>query len=398
MKKIIIYCCIILGFFLSSCSQKEVKVLSLKIQGDLKGCYTLVDSVCVANKNSDGKYEIQVNIKRTEESVPFTTSTVETFGNNTDQSLVLGGIGYEIYDENKNLLLSIDGSENEQDKEGQLNILKLEPGKSAPMKIVFKNEVPDGIVLTSELKFLSTGEVPFEGSIGKYGIKNCTLDFNFANKKIIGQYQYLSSPAGAFLYLMGNVVTEENKPGNFTSNILIAEDNGRGELTGKFKGQLKLVRDSKTSPYYYVLVGTFRNFNFRDFRYELKSSPITEIKSEDVLKNSYASTMNPSFVKEDFSQFGFKSFNEEAAYNSHETEDISIDDFLRQYRHFIKKYASVIKKYKAGDTAVSLEYLELCEQATELSKKAESIKGEMSAAQVNELNNIMQEFAKLAAL
>lgn len=394
MKKVITYAVLTVAL-LSSCAHKEVKILNTDLQGDLKGSYVILDSVCQASKNDNGKYEIQVNIKRTEESVPYTETSVDTFGSSSEKAQVLGGIGYELYDADDNMSLAVEGRENESNTKQQLNILTLKPGETAPFTIEFDDEVPDGIILTSELDFISTGEVAFNGSIGKYGIKNCTMDFNFKNKKIIGQYQYLSSPAGAYLYLLGNVVTGEYKTGDYSFDILIAEDNGRGELTGKFKGQLKLIRDSKTSPYYYVLLGTFRNFNLRDFRYELKSAPINEIVSEGILKNSYAATMNPAFVDDDFSQFGFRSFKEEAAYDSGISGDISIDDFLREYRRFYKKYARVLKQFKSGDPSAGLEYYELTRQYQVLVKKADEVKGQLSASQARELEKLTQEFVQL---
>lgn len=393
---------ITLGFVLAllatGCGKKEVKILSPNVEGDLKGCFKVLESVCEVEKDEEGNPTITVTIERTKQSLPFTSKTVGVFGNDDEDPLVLAGFGFEGYDDKQESMENIDAEDNLYASNEQLEILKLAPGEKGTLTIKFDKEVPNGIILTSELEFLSTGEISFNGAIGKYGIKNCTLDFNFESKKIIGQYQYLTSPAGAFLYLMGNLVTVDKEPGDYTFKIVIAEDNGRGELTGKFKGQLKLIRDSKTSPYYYVLVGTFRNFRLDDYRYDLKSLPLNEIQFSNVLKDSYASTMSPSFANADFDNFGFRSFAEEANFHRNsEMGDASIDELIRSYRSFYKKYIKVLKRVKENDPTAIMEYTELLQEYHDYTQKLQKVKGQMSSSQMQEFMKMSQEIAKEAS-
>lgn len=385
----------IIAFFLtlimSACGKKEIAILSPDVEGDLKGCFKIAETTCEVMKDEDGSKYIEVTLERTNESVPFTDKTVGAFGENND-ALVLGGFGYEGYNANNEEIDDIDGENNQDYRTEQAAILKLAPGEKGTLKIKLKGEeLPNGIILTSQLSFISTGEITLNGSIGKYEIKNFSIDFNFDTRKIIGQYQYKSSPAGAFLYLLGNIVTVDNMPGKYVASVYVAEDNGNGELTGKFKGQLILTRDSKTSPYYYILSGTFKNFRLQDFRYNLKSAPLNEIEYGSVLKNGYASMMNPSFVNEEFANFGFGGFAEEGAYLTSASDDISVDEFIRQYKNFFKKYIKVMKKVKNNDPTAILEYSELVNQYQNLAEKAAQMESQMTPAQLNEINKMSQE-------
>lgn len=383
----------IVAFFLtlimSACGKKEIAILSPDVEGDLKGCFKIAETTCEVMKDEDGSKYIEVTLERTNESVPFTDKTVGVFGESND-ALVLGGFGYEGYNANNEEIEDIDGENNQDYRTEQAAILKLAPGEKGTLKIKLKGEeLPNGIILTSQLSFISTGEITLNGSIGKYEIKNFSIDFNFDTRKIIGQYQYKSSPAGAFLYLLGNIVTVDNMPGKYVASVYVAEDNGNGELTGKFKGQLILTRDSKTSPYYYILSGTFKNFRLQDFRYNLKSAPLNEIEYGSVLKNGYASMMNPSFVNEEFANFGFGGFAEEGAYLT--SDDVSVDEFIRQYKNFFKKYIKVMKKVKNNDPTAILEYSELINQYQNLAEKAAQMESQMTPAQLNEINKMSQE-------
>ena len=388
---------LVLTLLATSCGKKEVKILSPNIKGDLSGCYKITDTVCEVTKDDEGKPSITINIQRTEESVPYTTETIGVFATNDTKALTLGGFGYEGYDEKGDLSLDISGEDNIYFMDQQVSILKLQSGESAKLMISFDGDVPEGIIVTSQLKFVSTGEITLDGAIGKYGIKNCSMSFNFEDNKIIGQYQYLTSPAGSYLYLMGNVASFEYKPGDFSANIAIAEDNGKGTLSGKFKGQLKLVRDSKISPYYYVLVGTFRNSHLQDFRYDLKSAPLNEIKYGNILKNGYAASMNPSFAFEDFNDYGFRSYAQEANYVSKGTynDDMSVDEFIRQYKRFFKTYVAALKKAQNGDPTVALEIMQLASEYNDFQQKAANLKGQMSPAQLNEISKMAQEILQI---
>lgn len=391
--KLILSLGLVLTLLTTSCGKKEVRILSSNIEGDLKGCYIITDTICEVTKDDEGNSSIVVNIQRTEESVPYTAETIGVFGSDDSKALTLGGFGYEGYDNKGEQSIDISGEDYNYFKNQQGTILKLKPGESGSLTISFDGDIPDGIIVTSQLKFRSTGEITLDGAIGKYGIKNCSVNFNFEDNKIIGQYQYLTSPAGSYLYLMGNIASYKYKPGDFSANIVIAEDNGQGTLTGKFKGQLKLVRDSKTSPYYYVLVGTFKNFRLQDFRYDLKSAPLNEIKYGDILKHGYAATMNPSFAFEDINDYGFGSYDQEANYISYGTfdDDMSVNDFIRQYKRFYKTYIAALKKANSGDATVALEIMQLASEYAELQQKAANIKDKMSPAQLNELNKMAQE-------
>lgn len=389
---------LLLSLLATSCGKKEVKILSPNVEGDLKGCFKVLDEVCEVVKDDDGNSTITVNIERTDQSVPFTPKTVGVFGDEDNDPLVLAGFGFEGYNDKEETMDVVDAEDNHYMSKEQLEILKLAPGEKGTLTIKFGEDLPEGIIITSELDFISTGEIAFNGAIGKYGIKNCTMDFNFQNKKIIGQYQYLTSPAGAYLYLMGNVVTVDKEPGDYTFKIVIAEDNGRGDLTGKFKGQLKLIRDSKTSPYYYVLLGTFRNFRLDDYRYDLKSEPLNEIQFTDILKNSYASTMNPSFANADFDSFGFRSYAEEANYSGKsEAGDASIDELIRSYRNFYKKYIKVLKRVKHNDPMAIMEYTELLQEYHDYTQKLQKVKGNMSPSQLQEFMKMNEEIAREAS-
>lgn len=394
-RNLFIAACLGILMILTGCGKKEVKILSSTIEGDLKGNFKVLDSVCEVVKDEDGNPSIVVNIERTDESLPFTPETVGCFGEKNDKSLVLAGFGYESYNGEDELVGHLDADENNKFRDQQLEILKLQPGEKGTLTISFDKDVPEGVVLTSELDFLSTGEITMEGAVGKYGIKNFSIDFDFQKRRIIGQYQYKSSPAGAFLYLMGNIVTVDKNQGDYTFKVLIAEDNGLGELSGKFKGELKLVRDTPTSPYYYVLVGNFRNQKLQNFRYDLKSAPIDKLVYGNVLESSYAATMNPMFAHSDFDDYGFGSYSEEAAFNGGSGQgDASIDEMLRAYRQFYKKLINVAKKVKQNDPMAVLEYTELVSEYSAYVSKLESVKGEMSPAQLKEFNKINEELVK----
>lgn len=380
---------IILSFILTGCGKKEVKILSPEIEGDLKGCFKVLDSVCEVVKDDNGNPAIVVNIQRTDESVPFTPETVSSFTENNTKAFVLAGFGYEGYDKNSDLTGELFADENDNFTEQQLQILQLQPGQKGILTIPFDKDIPENIILTSQLKFLSTGEITLNGAIGRYGIKNFTIEFNFKKNKISGQYQYLTSPAGAYLYLIGNIASDKLVPGDYSFNILIAEDNGRNELSGRFKGQLKLVRDSKTSPYYYVLLGTFINKHYQDFRYDLKSAPLNEIQYKDILKGTYAASMDPSFMSKDFS--GFRSYSDEAAYSGYSDDDLTAADWLRAYKNFYRKMIRVIEKMNHNDPRAVIEYTELIGEYYDFVGRMEEMKGDLTPSQLNEFMKLNHE-------
>lgn len=384
---------IILSIIATGCGKKEVVILSQQVEGELKGCFKVLDSVCEVSKDENGNPVIVVNIERTNESVPFTPETVGVFNEDNSKSLVVAGFGFERYDDKGDQTSYIDASDNNYAAAEQLNILKLQPGETAQLTVCFDKEIPYGVVLTSEMKLISTGEITLNGAIGKYGIKNFSIDFNYKKDKISGQYQYLTSPAGAYLYLIGKIISTDNLPGEYISNIYIVEDNGKGMVSGIMKGQLRLTRDSKTSPYYYVLTGNFRNRHYQDFHYDLKSATLNEITYGDLLKHSYAADIDPSFINRELGSYSFGSFAQESGYTSSVSTSLTTDEFIRRYRKFIKTYISALKHASAGDPAAIWECTELAQEYAEFVTELGKYQVKMTPAQINEITKLSEEIS-----
>lgn len=273
-KSLILFA-ILLGLGVSSCT-KKVKVDVEEITGTLAGAFKATTGEYEVEKDEDGNDCIMVEIERTNESVPYTAKTVSVFGQNVPEVFTVAGFGYIECDAEGKKTSETKAEDNTDTKDDQLEILKLKKGEKAKLPIVFKDGAPASIKLTSDLKIEDTGEIALNGSIGQYGTKNFTIDLSVIHKRLSGQYQYLTSPAGAYLYLDGRLLNEVVSDGKFIFGVDIQESNDRSDWSGAFDGTLVLQRDSKDSPYYYVLRGSFLSYQLKTYIYDFKSEPITE--------------------------------------------------------------------------------------------------------------------------
>ena len=260
--------------FISSCTKKvEVKVA--EIQGSLNGAFTVVEGEYEVQKAEDGSSFIEVDINRTEETVPFTKETISVFGQDVKEKFMEGGFGYIGYDSQDSQVEKVEAADNDFSIEEQLKVLNLKKGQNGKLAIRFKDRIPATIKLTSDLKIIDTGLLELNGAIGKYGVKNFTLSLNVKEKKLTGKYQYLTSPAGAFLYLNGSLLKETvSDDGSYAFKIQIQEAPDNRDWSGSFDGTLFLERENKTAPYRYVLKGTFLSYQYKTYEYDLKSAPI----------------------------------------------------------------------------------------------------------------------------
>ena len=253
---------------------KELKTSSSEIEGDLNGCYELVEgSYKVSNDN--GNNCVTVKITKTKETVPFTKQTVGAFGND---ALTNAGFGFILSDKANNTVYEFKASQGKMAPEQQEEVLNLQPGETGEVTFIFPKDIKaEYIKLTSEIKFNSTGIIPLEGSVDKYAVKNFNIEFDFKNGKIIGQYQYKTSPAGAYLYLLGREEENSMTQGNYSFKVAIAEMNTNGNLSGRIWGDLRLIRESKDKPYHYDLVCRFLNSNYSEFMTNLESAPLDKL-------------------------------------------------------------------------------------------------------------------------
>lgn len=260
--------------FISSCTKKvEVKVG--EIEGSLQGAFTVAEGEYEVQKADDGTSFIEVDIKRTEESVPYTKETISVFGQDVDKKYMEAGFGFEGFDRQDVEVEKVDAADNDYSQEGQLKVLNLKKGQTGKLAIRFKDNIPASIKLTSDLKIIDTGLLELNGAIGKYGVKNFTLNLNVKKKELSGKYQYLTSPAGAFLYLNGKLLKETvDDDGNYVFKIEMQEAPDNRDWSGSFDGALLLERESKTAPYRYILKGTFLSYQFKTYEYNIKSEPI----------------------------------------------------------------------------------------------------------------------------
>ncbi len=262
----------------SACSKKEIKPVSTEVEGPLSGAFTVVDEVYPIETEGDVS-TVVIKLKRTDVSLPFTSETVGNIASPNDEACVLAGIGYNLLDAAGDEIKSCPADKNQKAEKEVLALLTLQPGETGTLTLTFNKESnPTEFKLTSDMKLLRTGKVRFDGAIGKYTVKNFDLETSFENGTIKGQYQYSSSPAGAFLPLTGFGEMQKPDNGVYTFNCSITEEGNGAMRSGAFVGKLQLTRDSKTSPYYYVLEGEFTNFNYEIFKFNLVSAPLTDTK------------------------------------------------------------------------------------------------------------------------
>ena len=74
-----------------------------------------------------------------------------------------------------------------------------------------------------------------------------------------------------------------------------------------------------------------------------------------------------------------------------------VDDLLNAYEKYVNQYIATLAKAKNGDASAMAEYAKLLQKATDLQKKLEKVKGDMTPAQMNRLLKIMQKLNKAAA-
>ena len=260
------------GLLLSLCAcKKDMSVKVTDITGPLSGAYQLDGTEFPVVEDGDG-YKVSIKLKRTDESVPFTNEGVGVISSK-NSAMVVAGFGY---DGGSDFIVKPEDCDGDIDSQKQ--ILTLANGASGELVFKFKkDDVPETIKLTTALELVSSGKVTFDGAIGKYGVKNFNLTFDFKNSTLKGQYQYKTSPAGAFLDLEGKIADMENENGNYEWDIAITEYGDYGDVSALFKGDLELKRDSKDSPYYYVMTGDFVNTHKGlNFKYNLKSQGLGE--------------------------------------------------------------------------------------------------------------------------
>lgn len=269
-----------LGVISASCS-KTVTPQDTKIDGDLAGAFSIVDEKYPIEK--DGKdATVTIKIKRTDVTVPYVADKVCALGKDADEEMMVqAGFGYTLYDADGKEMEKISADDNESYKQ-IAKILALAPGEEGELTLKFDSSLtPKTVGLTSKAKILSTGPLEFTGSIGKYGIKNFVAQFDFAKGSESGKYQYLTSPAGAYLYFDGK--NEENKsaPDKKSWTFRMDEHADNTSWTGTFEGTIYLVRDSENEPYYYNMEGKFTNSRMSTFSFSLPSKPIVESKNAD---------------------------------------------------------------------------------------------------------------------
>lgn len=263
---------------ITSC-QKFVEPETSAIDGDLAGCFELTGEKYEVT-NADGSQEFTVTVRRTDQTMPFTADVVGALedDNAADSCLCLAGFGFTLYDKEGAEIEKKQPAEADFDDVQIINLLKLKSGEEGQLTFKLKkDETPAKVSLTTGMKFLQTGKIIFEGAIGKYGIKNMEVEFDFVRKEIKGKYQYSSSPAGAFLWWKGTLDEKDLKQGNYVWDVSITESNDNGGWCGNFNGTLCLSRKSPQEAYFFTLPGEFTNFKFNTFQTDLTSPALPEL-------------------------------------------------------------------------------------------------------------------------
>ena len=271
--KLLIFSLGVAGLMLSSCT-KKVKVEVAEIEGPLAGAFSVATGEYEVTKDSNGNPCIVVDITRTQESVPYSDDAVSVIGQETKEVFTAAAFGYTTLKTDGQKDENVEPSADVSPVDEQLQILKLKSGQQGKLTISLKEGVPSSLKLTSDLKIVNTGEIALEGAIGQYGIKNFTIDLDVEDKTLKGKYQYLTSPAGAFLYLNGKLLSDEIQNDVYSFKVDIQESSNHSSWSGTFDATLSLQRENKTSPYFYTLSGSFLSHNGKTYQYNLKSAPL----------------------------------------------------------------------------------------------------------------------------
>lgn len=272
----------LLAISFTSC-EKFVEPQTAEIDGDLAGCFELTGEKYKLTSD-DGCPEFTVTVRRTEQTVPFTADVVDplTDDDNDSDDLYLAGFGFTLFDADGKEIEKKKASKADLDDDQVEALLRLKAGEEGQLTIKGKKDTkPAKVALTTTLKFQKTGTITFDGSIGKYGIKNMEIAFDFVKKEIKGKYQYSTSPARAYLWWNGTLDEKELKQGNYVWDVSINETNDNGGWSGNLNGRLILSRDSEKDQYYFTLPGDFTNFRFSTFPTHLKSPVLPELYKKE---------------------------------------------------------------------------------------------------------------------
>lgn len=268
---------LILMLVSTSCKENvEVKVP--QVDGMLNGAYETVTGSYAVTKDSDGNKVVTVKIKRTNQSVPFSTKTVNTLTQQSDESITLAGFGYVGYDESGNEIVRVAPDNNGYYVDQQLAVLKLNKDATGNLTLVLNSDkLPASIAVTSGVNFVKSGEVPMTGTIGDLQTVNFSIDVDFAQKTLTGKYMYAKTAQyGVYLNFEGDIKKDEYKQGGINYTVDLREENQFGDWSGSFDGSIELTRDDATSPYYYTLKGIFTNYKGKTFQYDFVSQPISD--------------------------------------------------------------------------------------------------------------------------
>lgn len=259
--------------------KEKVNVKDAEIEGMLNGAFEVETGSYSVTKDKDGNKIVTVKIKRTDESVPFSTETIDVLSeNDDDDAITLAGFGYIGYDKKGKEIDEIEAEDNDNFIKDQLAILKLDNGETGELSFVLNSKsIPARIVLTSDVKFVKSGKITMDGTIGNLEIVNFSMNVDFADKMLSGKYQYAKTAHyGAFLEFRGDITREEFEVGDIKYIVDLREANEKGQWSGSFDGSIELTRDDKTSPYYYVLQGLFTNYRGNSYTYDFVSKPISD--------------------------------------------------------------------------------------------------------------------------
>lgn len=269
----------LLMLLMVSCD-KFVEPKENEVDGDLKGCFELTGEKYDLVSDDNGA-SFTAKVRRTEQSVPFAPEVVAPFNDGDKKEFFLAGFGYTLFNKEGKEILTVKPEESKLSVEQVTKILSLKPGEEADLTINVPQGVePAKISLSTVLKFVNSGNVKFEGAIGKYGVKNMEVEFNFAEKVVKGKYQYKSSPAGVYLWWNGRIQAIETEDGSYEWEVVIVESNDNGGWCGDFAATLQLTREAKNKDYYFSLAGDFTNFKYDNFKAELKSPVLPELYKE----------------------------------------------------------------------------------------------------------------------
>ena len=269
---------------LASCSN-SITPETTEVGGNLLGCYK-VEAKDYPLEGKDGRYTVTFDLERTDVSMPFTEETVSTFADPSDDSDFVAGFGIVLYDKNGEEIEKIPARKCDGKAEQQMKLFGLASGEKGKLSLRFEcTEKPAKFRLVAQYDWLRTGPVVFDGSIGKYGVKNFEVDFNLKKGLAAGKYQYKTSPAGSFLYIRrGSILVDKESKKKNIFKFKLAECGNYDLITGDFNGTLSLKRDSETSPYYYEMEGTFTSMissTDKSYSFTLKSKPLSEIDNVD---------------------------------------------------------------------------------------------------------------------